>query len=56
MSKFTKTLTLLTIACTGAALWYNFPITMFTGLMSIILLMSWASIIYYLHNNKNNNI
>jgi len=45
MSKFTKVLVLSLLAIFAAALWLNFTIPLFIGLIGILLIMSWASII-----------
>lgn len=45
MSKFTQLIVLLLLVITGAALWFNYTMELFIGLVAILLIMSWASII-----------
>jgi hypothetical protein len=52
MSKFTKTLVLILLATFATALWFNFPIPLFLGLITILLIMSWATIIDSLTKRK----
>lgn len=54
IGKFQNALVLAAIVIAAAAMWWNFAIPMTLGLFTILVLMSWLSIIHGLFKKDSN--